>query len=106
MRTIGPILMFALLALPACGSKKDGDKPDTAKSAEKPKEGEPKVKTPDSKTPDTPVGDATKSAGVEAGGITHDADEGAAAKLSAADGTVEVRRVGEAEFAPAKQGDD
>lgn len=45
---------------------------------------------------------AASSAGVEAGGIQHDDQEGPAALVTAANGTVEVRRVGEAEWTAAK----
>ncbi|HEY5925566.1 MAG TPA: FecR family protein [Kofleriaceae bacterium] len=47
--------------------------------------------------------DATPSAGVVAGGIQHDDKEGPAAIVTAANGTVEVRRVGETQFAAAKK---
>jgi hypothetical protein len=111
-------LMTALLALPVavgCGSKKDDGKGGTAaKTGEKPgtsggtaKSGDP-AKTPDK--PDTPgdkpivpAGDPVAAAGVEAGGIEHDKEEGAAAVLTAVDGTVEVRAVGKAEFTAAKK---
>ena len=45
---------------------------------------------------------AASSAGVQAGGIQHDDKEGPAALLTAANGTVEVRRVGATEWTAAK----
>jgi hypothetical protein len=121
MRSIGMTLIVALVALPACGGKKDdgtssaktsdngGKKPDTKPD---PKSGtgtgtgtgtDTGTKTD---TPPPPVDDPVAAAGVEAGGIERDKDEGPAASLSAVDGTVEVRRVGEADFAAAKKDDD
>jgi hypothetical protein len=46
--------------------------------------------------------DATASAGVQAGGIEHAATEGAAGMLATVNGTVEVRRVGETQWAATK----
>ncbi len=48
---------------------------------------------------------AAVAAGIKAGGITHGANEGPGGVLSKVNGTVEVKRVGETKFTPAKQDD-
>jgi hypothetical protein len=57
---------------------------------------------PDPSGTPAPAGDPVAAVGVEAGGLERDADEGEAAVVTAVEGTVEVRRVGETEWAAAK----
>ena len=98
------LLLGSVLAVSACS--KGEEKTETAKN----KEGTPSGDTtkPDDKGPaktDGPsLADTAANAdpGVEAGGIEHDKEEGPAAVITAVTGTVEVRRVGETEFQPAK----
>ncbi len=107
MRRIG--LTVALCLLAASGCSKDENKTPANKSTgpdPKTSKTDPGAKTdPGSKSEPAKAGDlaqATTEVGVEAGGIERDADEGPAAVITGAEGTVEVRRVGETEFAAAK----
>ncbi len=86
--------ILAALGLLAC-SKGDKEKEPTpsAKAAEK---ASPPVKKPEA------TADAAAEVGINAGGIARDAKEGSAGAITAATGTVEVRRLGETAFAAAK----
>jgi len=98
------VMFLALVLAGGCGSKKDGDKadPGTA-SGTSGASGKGGVKGDGKATgPAAPAGDPVATVGVEPGGIERDADEGAAAVITEMSGTVEVRRVGETEFAAAK----
>jgi hypothetical protein len=87
------IVVLGFLTLVACNKGKD-DKAEVpaAKAQDNPKAvaGEP---------PPVTAG-AGADVGVSAGGIQRDPQEGAAAVVTAANGTIEVRRVGEATYAP------
>lgn len=74
------------------------------KSADKSSSDPPAPKSTET-TAQPAAGDTMPSIGVEAGGITREADEGAAAVVTAVTGTVELRRVGETEYAAAKADD-
>ncbi len=97
------IVMFGLVVASGCGKKADNG---TGAPAKDPPGSTAGVTTPPpAPGAKAPAGDpaAVKtSAGVEAGGIQRDADEGPAAVVTAVTGTVEVRRVGETDFAAAK----
>ncbi|MDQ3337754.1 MAG: FecR family protein [Myxococcota bacterium] len=88
--------ILVVLGLFACskGEKKAEPTP-TAKAMEPTKEG---------KTPDKVAakGDASADVGINAGGIKHDAKEGSLGAITTVKGTVEVRRLGETTYAPAK----
>jgi len=95
------LLLGGLLAMTAC--KKGDEKAETAKN----KEGTPSTtseKTGTDKTGATKTDGQAPAAdpGVEAGGIERAADEGPDAVITAVNGTVEVRRVGETEYQAAK----
>jgi FecR protein len=94
-RSIVIATVFAALVGAGC-KKKDSE---GAKQESKTQEG-----TPAKKDPAPAEGGATAStgAGVQAGGIKHDDSEGAAGIVSAANGTVEVRRVGETQYTAAR----
>lgn len=91
-------LILGLAAGGAC--KKSSDTAASDKSAEGAKPGATTPATTDKK--DQTTAKASASAGVEAGGIAHSDNEGAAAVLAKMSGTVEVRRVGEPTYAAAK----
>jgi hypothetical protein len=94
------LVLGALLTTAAC--KKGDDKQETAKAGEgEGKSGDPAKKGDPAKTGD-PTADTPADPGVEAGGIEREADEGPAAVMTEVKGAVEVRRVGEAEFAEVK----
>jgi hypothetical protein len=95
-RSIVIALLFG--ALVGVGCKKNSD-PSAKQEPAKTQEGTAK------KDPATPAAGASTSAsaGVQAGGIQHEAKEGAAGLVTSASGTVEVRRVGETQFAAAKK---
>ena len=105
-RSLGMTLLFgSVLALAACS--KGDEKTESAKN----KEGTPPADTTKpaddkgaTKTDGPSLADTAANAdpGVEAGGIERDKEEGPSAVITAASGTVEVRRVGETEFQPAK----
>ena len=75
----------------------DGDKAKDPPAGEQP----PPAGDPASPAAGEPTAAAPVDVGVEAGGIERAPEEGAAAVVSAASGTVELRRVGEVEFAAA-----
>jgi hypothetical protein len=66
---------------------------------------QPEGKPPEAKGDPAASKDAATAADVEPGGIERDASEGPAAVVWAAKGTVEVRRVGEAEHKAIKEGE-
>jgi hypothetical protein len=70
-------------------------------ASDKATEGKPAATAPATTEKKTETA-AKSSAGVEAGGIAHADQEGAAAVLASMNGTVEVRRVGETTYAAAK----
>ncbi len=88
-------MTFGLLAGTACKKKSDTSAGEAAKT---------QATTGTTKDTTTPATGATAeaNAGVTAGGIERAADEGAAAMLAQATGTVEVRRLGEPTWAAAK----
>jgi hypothetical protein len=95
---------------PACKKKDDAAaKPAAAGSAAAARPGDKPAPAPTDKPADQATTDAPATAGsgagVEAGGIARDAEEGPAGVLTKIDGTVEIRRLGEAEFAAAKPDD-
>ena len=92
-------VMIAMVfgAVVGVGCKKSGDSAAKQEPA-KAQEGTAKQQG----TPDKGAPAAAASAGVQAGGIKHDEKEGAAAMLTAANGTVEVRRVGETQWTATK----
>jgi hypothetical protein len=94
MRTTTLLLVLAIFGC----SKKGDDTPATPVKAQEP--------APPPSAPTPAPAPAKTDVGVTAGGIQHDAKEGPAGVLSKADGTVQVRRVGEAKFAAAKAGDN
>jgi hypothetical protein len=97
------IALLGCLALAAC-KKSDEPKPTEAnavKAADPAKAADPKPTDP----PPAKADDVTSKIGVTAGGIQHDPSEGPAAVVTAATGTVEVRRVGEPSFAALKAED-
>lgn len=98
------LFVFLALALGACGGKKDADGDKTASGGSGSAKASGTTATGTDKGTDkaAPAGDPVAVVGVEPGGIERDADEGAAAVLTAMTGTVEIRRVGETEFAAAK----
>lgn len=103
MRRI-PLLFLALALAAGCG-KKDGDKAEpSAKTGEGTAKGTGAGTGTGTATADT--GDPIAATGVEPGGIERDADEGAAAVVTAMSGTVEVRRVGTTEFQAIKPEDE
>ncbi|HEY4055548.1 MAG TPA: FecR family protein [Kofleriaceae bacterium] len=80
------------------GCKKDDSKSEPAN----PKSAESSTTAPKGDgAPVAAAAAAVSAVGVEPGGIAHDAKEGPAAVLTKADGTVEVRKVGEGSFAKA-----
>ena len=93
------IVVLGLLSVGACnkGGEDKAQAPDLAAKSPEPA---------GSSTPaaaDKPaVGEVSAEVGVAPGGIEREVTEGPAAVVTAASGTVEVRRVGEAEFAAAK----
>jgi hypothetical protein len=94
------VIAMVFGALVGVGCKKSSD--DAAKQEPaKTQEGTPPKQEPD---PAPPAAHAD-SVGVKAGGIQHDEKEGPAGILTAANGKVEVRRVGETQFAAAKATD-
>jgi hypothetical protein len=98
------VLFAGLLA--ASGCKKGDEKAESAKNKEGTPSGDqtkPEGDKP-AKPGDPGLGAVAAAAdpGVEAGGIERDKEEGPAAVLTAVNGTVEVRRVGETEFQAAK----
>ncbi len=96
-RSIVIATVFAALVGAGCKKKdSDGAKQEPAKT----QEGTAAKKDP---APAQATGAAASAGpGVQAGGIKHDDSEGAAGVVSAANGTVEVRRVGETQFAAAR----
>ncbi len=90
--------LVVIVALAACGSK--DDKPAAAIGSAV-ATGSAAPATGSAATPAVAATTAT-SAGVEAGGIAHGKDEGAAGTITSVSGTVEIRRVGETRFAAAK----
>jgi hypothetical protein len=87
---------LVIVGLVACnkGDKKDEPAP-TAKPTESAK-GEQK------KPAAGAASDATADVGINAGGITRDAKEGSAGVITTVKGTVELRRMGETSYTPAK----
>lgn len=103
MRTsLGMIVLSAAVALGACGKSEDKKDPAGAAGAKTPGKADSGKADP-GKAPAS--GDPVAAVGVEAGGFEREADEGAAAVLTAASGTVEVRRVGEPTYAAIAAGD-
>lgn len=88
-RSITLTVVLGLLAVSAC--KKDSSPNPTTKTVE-PTKAEAKAA----------VEDPTGAVGVAAGGVQRDAADGPAAVVSAATGTVEVRRLGETTYSAAK----
>ena len=91
------VIALVMGAMGVACKKGNEQKQDPAKVSENP--------TPTDKDKDKPAptaGTAAAAAGVQAGGVKHDDKEGAAAILKAANGTVEVRRLGETTYAAAK----
>jgi hypothetical protein len=107
MRTqLGLIVLSAAVALGACGKSED-KKSDPAKTT-KTDPGKTPASDPSKPDGDKPLvasADPIGATGVEAGGLEREADEGPAAVLTAMTGTVEVRRVGETEYAAATKDD-
>ncbi len=110
MRNLTWLAALSTLTLATTACKKKDDATPTKPAATKPTNGAvgsavattPPGTTPTpTPTPATPSNGAP-SPGVEAGGILRDASEGAGGVITAAAGTVQVRRVGEAEFTEAK----
>lgn len=94
-RSIGTAMVLGLLV--AVGACKKDNKPSAEAKTQEPASAqdtrEAKTDTPPAAA--TASTDATAGAGVQAGGIQHDDQEGAAAVIASVSGTVEVRRVGE-----------
>ncbi len=88
-RSITMTTMLSLLAVGAC--KKSEDKETATAKVPEPTKAEAKAAA------DDPVG----SVGVTAGGVQRDAADGPAAVVTAATGTVEVRRLGETTYSAA-----
>src|SRR4026208_2542942 len=88
-------LVFGGLIGGGCKKKDSWAKVEPAKTQEGTKKPEPSPGV-------TAAANATPSAGVVAGGIQHEDKEGPAGVVTTANGTVEVRRVGETQFAAAK----
>src|SRR5215211_2742014 len=89
------VIALVLGAMGVACKKGNEQKQDPAKVSENP--------TPTDKDKDKPAPSANAAAaGVQAGGVQHSDKEGAAAILKAANGTVEVRRLGETTYAAAK----
>lgn len=106
------MIVFAagLLVQPGCSKSEDAAKPGaasgsapagTTQGAAQPSDKPAETKGEPAAGKDA----AATAAGVEPGGIARDAAEGPAAVVTAAKGTVEVRRVGETEHQPAKEGE-
>jgi hypothetical protein len=95
------IVMSVVLGLAAMGCKKGDDKPKDPVAGTPAGSATDPAKDP-AKDPAPTTGDPLADVGVEPGGIEHDKDDGAAAVLTAVEGTVEVRRVGETDFAAGK----
>lgn len=91
------VIAIGLSALVGVGCKKGSD---SAAKQEPTKTQEGSTAAKPDKPPEK-TGD-TADVGVKAGGIAHDDKEGPAAVLTAANGTVEVRRVGETQWTAAK----
>ena len=94
-RSMATALALGVLATGAC---KKSNNPSASEAP----------KTQEAKPASTPGKDkpaASADIGVKAGGIQHAETEGAAAMLASVKGTVEVRRVGETDFAGAKAND-
>src|SRR4051812_16820820 len=107
LRAMGRFATFVFVFSAACGG--GGDKKDEPAAGSG--SGGAKVTAPATgsgsagATTTAPVAGTPGKApdvGVEAGGIVHDKAEGAAGQITAISGTVEVKRVGETKFAPAK----
>jgi hypothetical protein len=94
------VIAIGLSALVGVGCKKGSDTAAKQEPA-KTQEGSTPAKEKQDKAPPA-SGDATAAAGVKAGGIQHDDKEGPAGILTAANGTVEVRRVGETQWTATK----
>jgi hypothetical protein len=108
-RSLGmTLLLGSVLAVSSC--KKGDEKAESAKNKEGTTTGDKKAPddTSKGKTGEASLADTAANAdpGVEAGGIERDKDEGPAAVITAVEGTVEVRRVGETEFQAAKANTD
>lgn len=88
--------VLVVLGLLACSKGKQDEPAPTAKPTEQTAAQTQPPKPPEAKA------DATADVGISAGGIARDAKEGAAGAITAATGTVEVRRLGETSFQPAK----
>jgi hypothetical protein len=94
------VIAIGLAALVGVGCKKKGSDSAAKQEPAKTQEGAAKQDKPQDKP--APSGDTTAAAGVKAGGIQHDDKEGPAGILTTATGTVEVRRVGETQWAATK----
>lgn len=97
-RSIAMTIMLAGLGVGACKKGDEAKKQDPAA----PKATEPTANTKAKDGEPTMAASSSSPAGVAAGGIQRDDKEGPAAVVTAAKGTVEVRRVGETSFAAAK----
>jgi hypothetical protein len=93
-RSIMMALALGVMLGAACKKKEN----DTAASQQPAKTQEPAQP----QTKDTPKPDQAEGPGIAAGGIERAADEGSAAMIASASGTVEVRRVGETTWTAAK----
>jgi hypothetical protein len=89
---------LVMVGLVAC-NKGDKDKQEALTPTAKPTES---TKADQKKQPAAQVADASAEVGINAGGITRDAKEGSAGVLTNVQGTVELRRLGETKYAPAK----
>jgi len=87
--------------LPACskGDKKEEPNP-AAKTTETTESS--KSKAEPAKAGDKKSADPSVDVGINAGGITHDPKQGSLGTITAVNGTVEVRRLGETKYAAAK----
>lgn len=103
-RLIAPALVATLAA---CGGGSSDSSTPSPGSAAAPGSGSAMAAKADPKPadpkPDPKAGAAiTGAVGVTAGGIAHDKAEGPAGSVTSVSGTVEIRRVGEPDFKPAK----
>jgi hypothetical protein len=101
-RSIVTAMALGLLVSAACKKSNDPAAKQEPAATEKATEGKAAA---DMKGTAAASGDASASAGVQAGGIERAATDGAAGMLATANGTVEVRRVGETQWAAAKASD-
>ena len=94
------VIAIGLSALVGVGCKKKGSDNAAKQEPAKTQEGSTAAKQDKDKAP-AKAGD-TPDVGVKAGGIQHEDKEGPAGILTAANGTVEIRRVGETQWTASK----